>query len=135
MEKSPISKKVLRREVLDKRDAMSEEERRRASVLLTERILGHQWFYRSDIVLGFVSYGSEISTTEILEEALKAGKKLYVPKIVSVSETESEVLCGNETISGKTEMKFYRIKSLAELTPPWFPTPQRIIISSSLSFS
>ena len=90
-------KKKLRREILARRDALTKEERERGKFLITERILGHQWYYLSDTILGFVSYGSEICTTEILENALRDGKRVYVPKV-----------------EGR-EMQFYRIGSLAEL--------------------
>ena len=46
------TKKQLRREVLEKRNDMTETERVRASVMMTERLLGHQWFYLSDTILG-----------------------------------------------------------------------------------
>lgn len=75
------TKKELRREGLEKRNAMTTEARCRASVMMTERLLGHQWFYLSDTILGFAGYGSEISTDELLEEAIKLGKKVYLPKI------------------------------------------------------
>jgi len=91
-------KSKLRKQVLAVRDALTAQERRKAAFLLTERILGHQWFYLSEAILGFVSYGSEIDTGEILKEALRKGKKLYVPKV------EGE------------NMAFYRIFSLDELT-------------------
>ncbi len=91
-------KKALRRQILRARDALGRQERVRASVLLTERILGHQWFYLSDAVLGFASYGSEIDMDEILQEALRKGKKLYLPKV------EGENLV------------FYRVRDLAELS-------------------
>ena len=90
-------KKKLRREVLARRAALTEPERERGNLLITERILGHQWYYLSDTILGFVSYGSEICTTEILENALQDGKRVYVPKVEG------------------QEMRFYRIQSLAEL--------------------
>ena len=64
-------KKKLRREVLARRAALTEPERERGNLLITERILGHQWYYLSDTILGFVSYGNEICTTEILENALQ----------------------------------------------------------------
>lgn len=91
-------KKQLRKEVLARRKALTEQERNRGKLLITERILGHQWYYLSDTVLGFVSYGSEICTTEILVNALKDGKRVYVPKV-----------------EDKKEMQFYRIFSLEEL--------------------
>ncbi len=75
-------KKKIRKTVLAAREALSAPERERGDCLITERILGHQWFYRSDELLCFVSYGSEISTLEILREALGAGKKVYVPKVL-----------------------------------------------------
>ena len=91
------TKAALRKQVLKIRDQLTPEERNRSAVLLTERICGHQWFYRSDILLAFVSYGSEIDTTEIIEEAIRRGKKVYVPRIE-----------GNE-------MNFYRVNDLTTL--------------------
>ena len=53
-------KKLLRKEILSRRDALTEAERERGKLLITERILGHQWYYLSNRILSFVSYGSEI---------------------------------------------------------------------------
>ncbi|MBQ3905695.1 MAG: 5-formyltetrahydrofolate cyclo-ligase [Lachnospiraceae bacterium] len=96
-------KKTLRKELLARRDALTDAEQERAKVLITERIVGHQWFYLSNVILGFVSYGSEICTLEILEEALKKGKKVYVPKI----ERDGQ--------SDEGTMEFYSIRNLEEL--------------------
>ena len=74
-------KRKLRRELLQKRDALDETAQYRAEVLITERILGHQWFYGSDILLAFMSYGSEIHTGQIIEEACRKGKMVYLPKV------------------------------------------------------
>ena len=107
MERKP----EIRSRVLAARDRLDEETRKRADILLTERILGHQWFYRSEILLGFASYGSEINTYEILGEALKAGKKVYLPKVL----TETH---------GEPEMAFLRIDSLQELRPGYRGIPE-----------
>lgn len=93
-----MDKKELRRELLKKRDSLSPKEQERARVLITERLLGHQWFCGSDILLGFVSFGSEIGTGDLLEEARRKGKKVYVPRV------EGE------------DMVFYRYEGAAELT-------------------
>ena len=92
------AKKTLRRQVLQRREALTEQERKRGALMLTERILGHQWFYLSDVVLGFAGYGTEIDTDEILLECLRKGKQLYLPRV------EGE------------EMQFYLMHSLEELT-------------------
>ncbi len=103
-------KREIRKKILALRDGMGSDERKRASLLLTERIAGHQWFYGSDYFLCFVSYGSEISTLDIIEEALKSGRKVYVPK----------VHCGQ----GGAEMRFYRITSIRELEPGYRGIPE-----------
>lgn len=74
-------KKSLRKEVLQIRDALDEKAQLRAEILITERLLGHQWFYGSDQILCFASYGSEIRTGQILEEAVRKGKKVFLPKV------------------------------------------------------
>lgn len=81
-----MDKHEIRKQVLTLRENLSSTERERARVLLTERILGHQWFYRSDILLGFAGCGSEIDTEEILKEALRLGKKVYLPKVTDEAE-------------------------------------------------
>ena len=93
----------IRREALQARAALDDRERQRGAVLLTERILGHQWFYRGEYLLCYASYGGEISTWEIMEEALRQGKKVYLPRVLQESVTP--------------EMGFYRISSLEDLQP------------------
>lgn len=92
-------KRKIRKEVLSLRNNMSPEEQRAASLKIADRLIGHQWFYGSEILLIFTSFGSEIDTTEIINEALRMGKRVYVPRV------EGE------------EMQFYRILSLKELSP------------------
>lgn len=105
-----MSKRDIRKSVLARRDAMADEERKRAALLMTERILGHQWFYRCENFLCFVSYGSEIDTWELIREALRMGKRTFVPKV-----------------EGTSAMEFYRISSLEELEAGYkgIPEPAR----------
>lgn len=100
----------IRRTALEARERLSQEQRQKSSLLMTERILGHQFFYRSQIFLGFVSYGSEIDTHELIEEAIRLGKRVYVPKVTSSSENP--------------EMKFYKLTALSELNPGFRGIPE-----------
>lgn len=100
----------IRRTALKKRDELNSSERHRASLLMTERILGHQWFYSSEIFLCFVSYGSEIDTHELLSEALRLHKKVYVPKVIQDSENP--------------QMRFYRLEAMSELTEGYKGIPE-----------
>lgn len=105
-------KKEIRKQILKLREALSPEERRRASILLTERILGHQWFYGSDTLLAFAGYGSEIDTGEIIDEALRKGKKVYLPRVTGDLQGEPP------------EMEFFRIASRSELQPGYRGIPE-----------
>lgn len=114
MENSPAKeKKEIRRQMLIKRDSLNAEERRRAAVLLTERILGHQWYYRSAVLLAFASCGSEIDTGEIIREALKQGKKVYLPRVMSAEPEQEEFY-----------MDFFRIFNMDELRPGYRGIPE-----------
>ena len=105
-----MNKGDIRRKALALREALSDEERERARVLLTERILGHQWFYRAGILLGYASYGSEINTGEILSEALRLGKEVYLPRVISSG--------------AQPEMVFMQIHSMQELIPGYKGIPE-----------
>jgi 5-formyltetrahydrofolate cyclo-ligase len=115
------TKGEIRKRILALRDGMSREERERGTLLLTDRILGHQWFYRCEDFLCFVSYGSEIGTRELILEALRIGKRVYVPKVIK--SRESVKLSKNATEEQPSQMvpadapymEFYRITSLEDL--------------------
>lgn len=96
-EVADINKRDIRKGVLLARDALTALEQEGAGEALAKRIGAHPWFDMSDIILAFVSYGSEIDTKGIIREALTLGKKVFVPRV----EGES--------------MQFYRIKGMEEL--------------------
>jgi len=98
------SKGEIRKRVLGVRDRLSREEWERGTCLCTERILGHQWFYGCEDFLCFVSFGSEIGTKELIGEALRLGKRVFVPKVE------------RRGMSGAV-MEFYRIWDMGELSP------------------
>lgn len=119
-------KKAVRRAALAARDALGEEERKAGSLLLTERIIGHQWFRRAEDLLCFVSYGSEIDTREIISEALRRGKRVYVPKVLEdAGERPSD---GGEQRPGKDAgqagMEFFRIDSPEQLRKGYKGIPE-----------
>lgn len=111
------NKRQLRKQILSLRDALTPHERERAALMLTERICGHQWFYLADTVLGFVSYGSEIDTSDILREALAKGKKVFVPKVTG------------------DDMIFYRIYSMEDLTEGYKGIPEPVGDTESFIYS
>lgn len=99
-------KSALRKEVLKRRDALSVEERKKASDEMTKALLQQELFCESENILCFVSYGSEINTFPFMKEVLRCGKKLYVPKVVG------------------DEMIFVRISSFDDLEPGYKGIPE-----------
>lgn len=114
-------RKELRLEALKARDALNASERRKGSLLMTERILGHQWFYKSDIILCFASYGSEIDTYELISEAISKGKCVFLPKVTNASE--------------KPEMSFFRLTTLSELSIGYKGIPEPPEIAEKYMFN
>lgn len=114
-------RREIRQKALKARDALSAAERRKGSLLMTERILGHQWFYRSDIFLCFASYGSEIDTYELINEAIYKGKRVFLPKVTGMSE--------------KVEMSFLRLTNLSELSSGYRGIPEPPEIAEKYVFS
>ncbi len=92
--------------MLGRRNALSEDEQRRAEALITDKILEHKWFQEAEIVLGFASYGSEIRTELILQETIQQGKQLFLPKILG------------------EEMLFLAVKDLRELQAGYKGIPE-----------
>ncbi|MBQ7925868.1 MAG: 5-formyltetrahydrofolate cyclo-ligase [Lachnospiraceae bacterium] len=83
MENNNISdKKAIRKSILEQRNLLTETERKRASVLITDRLLGHQWFYQSKRILAYAAFGSELNLDMLLQEVLDCGKELYLPRVV-----------------------------------------------------
>lgn len=126
-----LDKKAIRKAALAAREALGREERKRGALLLTERILGHQWFYGSEEILCFVSYGSEIDTGEIMTEALRLGKRVYVPKVLPGDNNEAshhneasnhnEVSHHSEALRHRNflRMEFFRIEDMSQLIPAY----------------
>lgn len=77
------TKEMIRAEVLQKRKELSPDRRFRSEILITDRIIGHQWYYSATDILVYKSYGSEVSTDEIIQDALNHEKRVYLPKVLS----------------------------------------------------
>lgn len=76
------TKKELRKEILQLRDSLTEEERQIKSHQITEQILGMEEFVEANKVLLFASYKSEVGTLEIFEEAQRLSKDIYYPRVI-----------------------------------------------------
>jgi 5-formyltetrahydrofolate cyclo-ligase len=69
----------LRKEYLAKRDALAAEERSRHSSLIRQRVFGHPSWRNASTILCYVSFGSEVETHTLIQEALRFKKRVVVP--------------------------------------------------------
>jgi 5-formyltetrahydrofolate cyclo-ligase len=74
-------KPSIRREVLGRRDAMSQDDRRKKSELIAARLSDEPEYKGASTVLFYVNFRSEVQTRGLLEAALKSGKRVVVPKV------------------------------------------------------
>ena len=76
-----MDKKALRKEIREKKRAMAQEEIISRSEKLGELFLSSEAYRNAKTVYGYLPYNQEVRTVPILEQALKDGKKVAVPKI------------------------------------------------------
>lgn len=92
------NKKDLRSKYIEIRNALSEDTKIKASILMEKCIINNDLYKESDNILLFASYGSEINTFDLISSTLKLNKKLFLPKV-----------CGDDLL-------FFCISSLDDLS-------------------
>jgi len=100
------TKNSIRKEILALRGAVPMEERVLYSGRIKENVLCMEELCTANTVLAFAGYGSEVITTELVQEFLQLGKRVYLPRV-----------------NGE-EMDFYRIESLGDLEEGYKGIPE-----------
>lgn len=117
------SKRHIRKSVLKLRDELTERERRDKSRAIIGKLMNTGAYEEAEVVLSYVSYKSEVITEEMIEAALKDGKRVYCPRI------------------DKDDMEFYRIMSMEDLTTGYkgirepMPNGDRLLSGRDISMS
>lgn len=77
-----MNKKDLRKEVLARRNALSELERNEKSMLIAERVIGLEEFRKSNKVLLYSAIRNEVETLRIFQEAKRLKKNIFFPRVM-----------------------------------------------------
>ena len=88
----------LRKAILEKRDHLTARYRSETSRIISASLLSLDSFQQSTVIAAYISFGSEFQTDTILNEALRLGKTVVLPKIEPVSRALSF-----RTFNGKSE--------------------------------
>ena len=76
-----MDKKALRREIRDQKRAMTEADILRRSEALGKRFRQLDLYQNAQTIYGYLPYNQEVRTVPMLEQALRDGKKVAVPKV------------------------------------------------------
>ena len=76
-----MDKKELRRQIREKKRAMTPAQIEEASCRLGELFTGTEQYKAAKSVYGYLPYNQEVRTVPLLEKALADGKRVAVPKV------------------------------------------------------
>lgn len=93
-------KQEIRKQALQVRNALSKEQRKQQSAEIVEQIRLSELYRKSQIVLSYAAFRSEVETEALNQQILEDGKQLYLPK----------------TDGKAKKMSFFHVTDLAELT-------------------
>ncbi len=103
-----MTKADLRRDLLKRRALMDSRSRALKSRAIGERLKGLKEYSEARVIGLFASFGSEVQTSGIIEDALGRGKMVVLPRV-----DRAEGL-----------LKLYWIQSLSELSPGTMGIPE-----------
>lgn len=76
-----MDKQALRGAIRDRKRAMSPQEIQRRSEALAQQLYCCPLYQQAGTLYGYLSYNQEVRTIPILEQALRDGKRVAVPKV------------------------------------------------------
>lgn len=80
------SKKEIRKMIKERRALLTKEERENLDNAIFQKVISSKEYKEAKTIFIFVSYDTELDTHRIIKEALKDGKRVTVPKVISKEE-------------------------------------------------
>ena len=84
-------KSELRKQVLHEMKAIPQTQKVTMDLALTDQFLKHPFYQEAKIIASYLSFPHEFQTQELIEQALKDGKKVLIPKTYSKGRMDSVV--------------------------------------------
>ena len=76
-----MDKKALRQEIRHRKQAMTPEQIEKASACLAQQFFQTDAYRQAETLYGYLPYNQEVRTVPILEQAIRDGKRVAVPKV------------------------------------------------------
>lgn len=77
-----IIKKETRKNIIKERDKLDREVKESMDNKIIEKLIMSEIYKRARGIFIYIGFGSEINTKIIIQDALNAGKEVYVPKVI-----------------------------------------------------
>ena len=91
-------KKEARRELKELAQGFAADYLAKTSQAVCEKILRSEIFSRSQVIFGYLAFAGEISVDRVLQEALRLGKTVAVPRIISRTEMQAAQLTSMQNL-------------------------------------
>lgn len=75
-------KSILRKEILQKRNSLSDSQIARRSKLIQEKLIGSAEFIESKSIGVYLPIGSEVQTNDIIRNAIESEKTVMLPRVI-----------------------------------------------------
>ena len=75
-----MNKSKFRRKIIEQRDQLSPEEIKEKSSRIAENLYSLPAYQKAEVVMFFVTFGSEVNTRAMVEETIRNGKVALAPK-------------------------------------------------------
>ena len=99
MDAETLSKKELRALIRRRKSAFSTESLRELSQAIMERVFSHPQVAKAHTLMMYASLPDEVYTLDVLETLRQAGKRVYLPEVVSDTEMRLRVYEGLSSLS------------------------------------
>ena len=73
-------KAELRKKILQEMKALSQEQKQAMDQALTDQFLKHPFYQEAKLIASYLSFPHEFQTQELIDQALRDGKKVLIPK-------------------------------------------------------
>ena len=73
-------KSELRKQVMQEMKALPQEQKQPMDQALTDQFLKHPFYQEAKIIASYLSFSHEFQTQELIDQALRDGKKVLIPK-------------------------------------------------------
>ena len=103
-----MDKQQIRRSIRERKRAMTQEEIQSRSAALTQKLTRTRVYREAKTIYGYLSYNQEVRTVPLLEQALRDGKQVAVPKVFG------------------DRMRFILLTDLSQVAPGYAGIPEPI---------